>query len=255
MANERVYLYPVWVRLWHAFNLLICLVLITTGVSMQYSNPGYPLIRFDIAVTLHNVFGVLLTLSYIVFVIGNWKTGNGKYYRAKIKGFLKRLTKQAIYYSIGIFKNTKKPYPITKKRKFNPLQKLSYIVIMYIFMPIIFITGWAWLYPETIIHNFLGFQKSFCYLGYRSFDSFSAGIEKRSCSLRKKSILYTPSRRGGYRRNSKISQLPFQKSYGSNYCIGKRNGIKGLYGRRGINRCSHLFRAYHHYFYSFDSPP
>jgi len=158
MANERVYLYPVWVRLWHAFNLLICLVLITTGVSMQYSNPGYPLIRFDIAVTLHNVFGVLLTLSYIVFVIGNWKTGNGKYYRAKIKGFLKRLTKQAIYYSIGIFKNTKKPYPITKKRKFNPLQKLSYIVIMYIFMPIIFITGWAWLYPETIIHNFLGFS-------------------------------------------------------------------------------------------------
>lgn len=158
MANERVYLYPVWVRLWHAFNLLMCLVLITTGVSMQYSNPEFPLIRFDIAVSMHNIAGVLLTLSYIIFVIGNWKTNNGKYYRAKVKGFIKRLTKQSIYYAVGIFKNAKKPYPITKKRKFNPLQKLSYIVIMYIFMPIMFITGWAWLYPETIIHNFMGFS-------------------------------------------------------------------------------------------------
>jgi len=158
MASERLYLYPVWVRLWHWFNALMCLILILTGVSMQYSNPEFPMIRFDLAVTWHNVSGVLITASYIIFIIGNLVTRNGKYYRAKIKGLFKRLYKQFMYYLIGIFKDAKKPYPITKKRKFNPLQKLSYILIMYVAMPLIFITGWALLYPEAIIHNFLGFS-------------------------------------------------------------------------------------------------
>ncbi len=158
MASERLYLYPVWVRLWHLFNAIMCLVLILSGVSMQYSNPQYPLIRFDIAVTMHNITGVMLTVSYLYFVVANLSTKNGKYYRAKTKGLFKRLNKQFIYYTIGIFKNAEKPFPITKKRKFNPMQKLSYILIMYLFMPLIFFSGWALLFPETIIHNVLGFS-------------------------------------------------------------------------------------------------
>ncbi len=156
MKHEKLYLYPVWVRLWHWLNALLCLALILSGISMQYSNPEFPLIRFDIAVSMHNIAGVLLTLSYIMFVIGNWKTKNGKYYRMKVKGSFDRLKKQFIYYTIGVFKKADKPFPITMKRKFNPMQKLSYIVIMYVFMPLIFITGWALLYPEMTIHNVLG---------------------------------------------------------------------------------------------------
>ncbi len=56
-----VYLYPVWVRLWHLVNALLYLFLIITGLSMQYSNPEYPMIRFDIAVSMHNISGILLT--------------------------------------------------------------------------------------------------------------------------------------------------------------------------------------------------
>ena len=156
MTSNKLYLYPVWVRLWHWFNVLMCLALISTGVSMQYSNPEYPLIRFDIAVSMHNIAGVLLTLSYIIFVIGNWKTTNGKHYRMKLAGAFDRLKKQFIYYTTGIFKKAKKPFPITSERKFNPMQKFSYIFIMYFFMPMIFITGWALLYPEMTIHNVLG---------------------------------------------------------------------------------------------------
>lgn len=159
MAKEKLYLYPVWIRIWHWSNAVLCLLLILSGVSMQYSNPAYPFIRFDIAVLMHNIAGVLLTLNYLMFVIGNWSTANGKYYRVKFKGFFKRLMKQFAYYTIGIFdKNSKKPYPVSKKRKFNPLQKLSYIVVMYMFLPLIFITGWALLYPETIIQNVAGFS-------------------------------------------------------------------------------------------------
>lgn len=159
MSSEKLYLYPVWVRLWHWINALLCLFLIVSGVSMQYSNPEYPFIRFDIAVSMHNITGILLTLSYAFFIIGNWKTENGKYYRMKISKIIPELKNQFIYYTVGIFKkDTPKPYPISKERKFNPLQKVSYVVAMYIFLPLIFITGWALLFPETIVHNVFGFS-------------------------------------------------------------------------------------------------
>ncbi len=158
MSSERIYLYPIWVRLWHFFNAVLCLLLIISGLCMQYACAEVRLIRFDIAVSMHNITGILLSVSYIVFVIGNWRTKNGKYYRAKVKGLFKKLNKQFMYYTIGIFKNAEKPFPVTKKRKFNPMQKVSYILVMYVLMPVIFITGWALLFPEMVIHNIWGFS-------------------------------------------------------------------------------------------------
>ena len=52
-----------------------------------------------------------------------------------------------------MFNNKTSPYPISEKRKFNPLQKYSYVVVMYFFNPIIIITGIALLFPEIIIEN------------------------------------------------------------------------------------------------------
>ncbi len=153
---EKVYLYPVWLRLWHLANAILCLVLIITGISMQYSNPDYPIIRFDTAVSIHNVTGILLTISYLAFFIGNLITGNGAYYRIVIKGFAERLKRQFRYYLIGIFKGEKAPFRIDKTRKFNPLQKFSYVLIMYIVLPVTFITGWGLLFPEVILSKVFG---------------------------------------------------------------------------------------------------
>lgn len=156
MSKERLYLYPIWLRIWHAINAVMIIILILTGVSMQYSNPEHPFIRFDLAVSWHNVAGIILTISYLIFLAGNIVGENGKYYRMKIKGLGKRLFKQARYYAFGVYKNEEVPFPINKNRKFNPLQQISYVVIMYIFLPILFITGWALLFPETIWMNVFG---------------------------------------------------------------------------------------------------
>jgi len=154
--GEKVYLYPVWIRLWHLTNALLCLVLILTGLSMQYSEPGSGLIRFDWAVSIHNVCGIILSISYFVFVLGNLFTSNGRYYRLEPIGLIKRLWIQARYYAYGFFLKEKAPFPIGKVQKFNPLQKVSYAFVMYLFVPIIIITGWGMLYPETIIGDYLG---------------------------------------------------------------------------------------------------
>jgi len=150
---EKVYLYPVWVRLWHLLNALMCLILIVTGLSLQYSNPDYSIMEFNLAVSMHNISGIILSASYVVFFFGNIFTSNGKYYRIKKKGWSKRLAKQFRYYTIGIFKGEEAPYKITVKRKFNPMQKFSYILIMHVIMPILFLTGWALMFPDLIFIN------------------------------------------------------------------------------------------------------
>jgi len=152
---EKIYLYPLWIRLWHLFNALMCLALIITGISMQYSDPAFPMIRFDISVAIHDVVGILLILNYIVFIAANVFTKNGRYYVLR-KGIVQKLITQATYYAFGIFKNQKPPFPITIDSKFNPLQKFSYIIIMYIILPLVIITGVMLLYPEPLVLDLFG---------------------------------------------------------------------------------------------------
>lgn len=150
---EKVYLYPIWVRIWHMINVILCLILIISGLSMQYSSPHYSIMEFNLAVTMHNVSGIILSVSYLLFVFGNIFSSNGKCYKMKIKGGFKRLSKQFRFYTIGIFKGKNPPYEINSKRKFNPMQKLSYILIMYLIMPFLFLTGWALIFPDLIFIN------------------------------------------------------------------------------------------------------
>lgn len=108
---------------------------------------------FQSAIAVHNVAGVIVTVSYFLFVFGNILTKNGKYYRVKTKGLPKRLTKQIQYYISGMFKGEESPFPISEKRKFNPLQKYAYIFAMYLFLPILIVTGVALFFPEMIIEQ------------------------------------------------------------------------------------------------------
>ncbi len=159
--TAKIYHYPLWIRMWHVANALFCLILIITGISMQFSGPGRPLIRFDISVTIHNVSAVLLSINYLFFLIVNRFSGNRKHYRIAERGYIDMLLTQFRYYTVGIFKKEKAPFPVNEERKFNPLQQFSYIIIMYGCLPVILITGWAMLFPEIIIQNVFGISGLF----------------------------------------------------------------------------------------------
>ena len=160
--SKNFYHYPVWVRLWHGTNAILILFLIVTGFSMLYSNPDRALIvNFQRAVSIHNVCGVLLTISYTAFLAGNLFTDNGKHYLLNIKGLAGKLWKQSRYYGFGYFKGEESPFPVTGRRKFNPLQQVSYVGVMYFILPLLFVTGWALLFPEFILKKFLGFSGIF----------------------------------------------------------------------------------------------
>ncbi|MGB8491418.1 MAG: cytochrome b/b6 domain-containing protein [Bacteroidales bacterium] len=155
---SSLYLYPKWVRLWHLFNAILFIILIVTGLSMQYTGKHQELLMVGFAksVRWHNVSAVLLLLNYIFFVVSNLLTENQKYYHISRKDFLPELWIQLRYYAYGMFKGEKHPFPITEKRKFNPLQKFTYVLAMYVAMPLLIISGIGLLLPEITITRFLG---------------------------------------------------------------------------------------------------
>lgn len=148
--SETVYLYPVWVRIWHFINAILCLLLIITGLSMQYAGAGNLLIRFDLAVSIHNVAGIILSINYVFFIIGNLMSDNGYQYNVKRKNFFKNLLVQMRFYTIGIFKKEETPFPITKSNKFNPLQRITYVLATYVSLSVLVITGWLYFFPAII---------------------------------------------------------------------------------------------------------
>jgi len=150
---DKIYLYPLWLRIWHIFNALLYLLLILSGISLHFSDPEYPLIDFKTAVTMHDVSGILLALNYAIFVVLNVNLGNTRYYTFSWKGWPKRLLAQAKYYTVGVFKGEEPPFPISEKRKFNPLQKFSYIMVMYFFTPMVIITGIGLLFPGIVVNQ------------------------------------------------------------------------------------------------------
>lgn len=151
-----MYLYPRWIRFWHVLNALLCLLLIATGLCLQYSGQSRNLIPFDKAVAMHNSGGIALSLSYLLFFIGNLVSPNRKFYRIRGQNLRKRMVKQIRYYALGFFKGEENPFTVTEKDKFNPLQKISYVFIMYLCLPLMILTGWGLLFPDKTLPGVFG---------------------------------------------------------------------------------------------------
>jgi thiosulfate reductase cytochrome b subunit len=153
-----MYLYPKWIRIWHVINATMFVILIITGLSMQYTdtaNASY-VVGFAKAVKWHNFAAFILVFNYIFFVTGNILTNNGKYYRIAKKNFLSNLMMQFKFYAGGMFKGEHHPFPVTMERKFNPLQKITYVLALYVAVPLLIISGIGLLLPEITIKTIFG---------------------------------------------------------------------------------------------------
>ncbi len=153
-----MYLYQLWVRLWHVLNAVLIIILIFTGISMHYAGKdGISfLIDFERAVKWHNMAAILLTAGFISYVTGNLVTDNGKYYKNQEDALWSGIVRQAKYYLYGMFRGEKRPFPVTTTRKFNPLQRFAYILAMYVVMTLLILSGFCLMFPETFVNRFFG---------------------------------------------------------------------------------------------------
>ncbi|NMC41323.1 MAG: hypothetical protein GYA43_09155 [Bacteroidales bacterium] len=153
-----MYLFPKWVRLWHVINAILIIVLIITGISMQYTdkeNTAF-LMEFSKAVKWHNISASFLVANYVFFILGNAITGNGRYYKIPLMNLIPDILTQFRYYAYGKFRGEKHPFPVSTERKFNPLQRFTYFLAMYVAFPLLIISGFGLLFPETVINRFFG---------------------------------------------------------------------------------------------------
>jgi thiosulfate reductase cytochrome b subunit len=149
-------LYPLWLRIWHWSNALLFLLLVTSGVSLHFAGPDSALIPFRTARSIHNVSGLLMVAGYLVYLVNNIRSNNIRHYIPIWQGLVDRLIIQSKFYGLGIFKGEHHPIPPTENQKFNPLQQLTYVAIMYLAIPAMVITGIMLLMPEYAPDQFLG---------------------------------------------------------------------------------------------------
>jgi thiosulfate reductase cytochrome b subunit len=55
------------------------------------------------------------------------------------------LWRQLRYYGYGIFVNEPHPFHVSHEHKLNVLQTLSYVGVMFGLMPLVILSGWAFL--------------------------------------------------------------------------------------------------------------
>ena len=139
----KVYLHPLPIRIWHWVNALAFIILIVTGAQVRFGNVMH-LFSFETAVTIHSLTGFILVGNYFIWLVYYLLTGNIKIYIPPLNHpveFAKKAIVQAKFYGGGIMVGSHNPHHSTPDHKFNPMQQVSYLMIMLLLIPRQLITG------------------------------------------------------------------------------------------------------------------
>ena len=140
---KRIYLHPLPIRIWHWVNAAAFIVLILTGAQIKMGD-RLNLFSFDIAVKIHSWLGFLLIANYFIWLVYYIVTLNIKIYIPPLHKpveFAKKALVQAKFYGWGIMVGDDNPHHPTFYNKFNPMQQVSYLMIMVLLIPLQLITG------------------------------------------------------------------------------------------------------------------
>ena len=140
--QDRIYLHPLPVRLWHWANALGFTLLILTGLQIRYVDL-FGLMSFETAVKMHNWVGFGVIANWFLWFIYYLFSERVTNYHPDLDpvSFFQRYFRQAGYYSWGYFQGDERPHKVHPQDKFNPMQKLTYQFVMFISAPVTFLTG------------------------------------------------------------------------------------------------------------------
>lgn len=135
---KMVYLYSRYERFWHWTQAFLILFLALTGFEIHGS---YRLFGFENAVHLHNNAAYILIVLIIFTIFWHFTTGEWRQYLPTGKN----LKAQLDYYITGIFRNAPHPVKKTILSKLNPMQRLVYLGLKIIFIPVMVLSGLAYM--------------------------------------------------------------------------------------------------------------
>jgi len=126
-------------RFWHWAQAALILVLLLSGFEIHGS---YKLLGFENAVTLHRAVAWSLVTLWVFAIFWHFTTGEWKQYIPT----LQKVDALVRYYLLGIFIRAPHPFRQTVLKKHNPLQRLAYLFLWLVISPVIWLTGWAYLF-------------------------------------------------------------------------------------------------------------
>jgi len=137
--SKKVMIFKRFERFWHWSQAALILVMLMSGFEIHGS---YKLLGFENAVTVHTTAAWSLVTLWVFAIFWHFTTGEWKQYIPTMK----KVDAMIRYYLLGIFIRAPHPFRQTMLKKHNPLQRLAYLFLWVVISPMIWITGWAYLF-------------------------------------------------------------------------------------------------------------
>jgi len=140
-AMQKLYVFKIFERIWHWSQAGLIIFLLVTGFEVHGS---YSFLGFEKAVNLHTIAAWTLVGLWVFAIFWHITTGEWKQYVPT----LQKVDAMAKYYLFGIFVNAPHPFRLTTLKKHNPLQRLAYLGVMLFIGPLIWFTGWFYIFYD-----------------------------------------------------------------------------------------------------------
>ena len=137
--SERIYIFKGFERFWHWSQAALIIFMLLTGFEIHGT---YSLFGFARAVDYHVIAAWSLIGLWVFAIFWHFTTGEWRHYIPTTD----KIVAVARFYSSGIFRNEPHPFKPSLSNKHNPLQRLTYLGILLFVSPLIWITGWLYLF-------------------------------------------------------------------------------------------------------------
>ncbi len=139
----RIYIFKRFERFWHWSQAALIVFMLLTGFEVHGS---YRIFGFENAVTYHTFAAWMIIALWVFAVFWHFTTGEWKQYIPTME----KVDAMVKYYITGIFTNAPHPFKQTRLSKHNPLQRLAYLFVLVVINPVIWFSGWAYLFYNDL---------------------------------------------------------------------------------------------------------
>ncbi len=134
-------LYTLHERVWHWLQAAAMILLLLTGFAIHYPDRFGILGGMARAVGWHSWLGFALILNAALGLFYHVTAEKYHHYLPKMDDFTEGAIRQARFYLYGIFRGDPHPYEPDPRHKLNPLQKVTYLALLNLFLPFQVATG------------------------------------------------------------------------------------------------------------------
>jgi thiosulfate reductase cytochrome b subunit len=141
-VTRQVFMTAMPVRIWHWVNALAILTLCLTGAQIRFPEFVNVFGTYKAAIRLHDAAGLVASASFLLWLVYYVLSRKLVQIYVPTTAELRHgLLRQAVFYFFHYFFGRPNPHHATPENKFNPMQKMAYVVMMLVLVPLVIVTG------------------------------------------------------------------------------------------------------------------